>query len=99
MYACVGFLAMRTSVALTERAHEALRLFQSITGRTFSDIVKELLLAEINDNTSPRNWMDGSPLLPDLPAGQVTESRRRYQDRTQRHICAARMLGRAEVTM
>ena len=26
--------AMRTSVALSERAHEALRLLQSITGRT-----------------------------------------------------------------
>jgi hypothetical protein len=43
----LGFLAMRTSVALTERAHEALKLFQSITSRTFSDIVNELLLAEI----------------------------------------------------
>ncbi len=39
--------AMRTSVALSERAHAALRLFQSITGRTFSDIVNELLLTEI----------------------------------------------------
>jgi hypothetical protein len=38
---------MRTSVALGERAHDALRLLQSITGRTFSDIVNELLLAEI----------------------------------------------------
>ncbi len=38
---------MRTSVAMSERAHNALRLLQSITGRTFSDIVNELLLAEI----------------------------------------------------
>jgi hypothetical protein len=39
---------MRTSVALSERAHDALRLLQTITGRTFSDIVNELLLAEID---------------------------------------------------
>ena len=48
---------MRTSVALSERAHDALRLIQSITGRTFSDIVNDLLLAEIErlDLTSRLN--------------------------------------------
>lgn len=39
---------MRTSVMLSERAHEAIRLIQTITGRTFSDIVNDLLLTEID---------------------------------------------------
>jgi hypothetical protein len=39
---------VRTSVGLSESAHEASRLFQSITGRSFSDIVNELLPAEVD---------------------------------------------------
>lgn len=38
---------MRIGITLSDRTHEALRLLQGITGRTCSDIVNELVLAEV----------------------------------------------------